>query len=181
MDCPRCRIPLTDNSFKDVNFEECPQCHGIWVHKQTDISQTKDQLVPDLVWMDFNIWQHEDKFTVSKHPIDCPKCGIGLVGLMYQETDVEIDFCIQCEGVWLDKGEFNKIITALTKQSETMNFNEYLRASLNEAGELITGDKNLSEEWRDFTTILRLMQYRLYAEKPAWLRSVMAGQIVSPR
>ena len=38
----------------------------------------------------------------------CPVCNINLV--MTERQGVEIDYCPQCRGVWLDRGELDKII-----------------------------------------------------------------------
>ena len=38
----------------------------------------------------------------------CPNCEETLV--MTERQGVEIDYCPQCRGVWLDKGELDKII-----------------------------------------------------------------------
>ncbi len=41
-------------------------------------------------------------------PFDCPRCGVGLA--MSERQGIEIDYCPQCRGVWLDRGELDKII-----------------------------------------------------------------------
>ncbi|RHW17850.1 hypothetical protein D1610_04835 [Sphingomonas gilva] len=38
----------------------------------------------------------------------CPVCKVGLH--MSDRQGVEIDYCPQCRGVWLDRGELDKII-----------------------------------------------------------------------
>ena len=38
----------------------------------------------------------------------CPNCNETLV--MTERQGVEIDYCPKCRGVWLDKGELDKII-----------------------------------------------------------------------
>ncbi|MGH7493248.1 MAG: zf-TFIIB domain-containing protein [bacterium] len=38
----------------------------------------------------------------------CPACQIELK--MAERQGVEIDYCSQCRGVWLDRGELDKII-----------------------------------------------------------------------
>ena len=38
----------------------------------------------------------------------CPVCAVPLV--MSDRQGVEIDYCPQCRGVWLDRGELDKII-----------------------------------------------------------------------
>jgi Zn-finger nucleic acid-binding protein len=37
----------------------------------------------------------------------CPVCRVALV--MSERHGVEIDYCPQCRGVWLDRGELDKI------------------------------------------------------------------------
>ena len=41
-------------------------------------------------------------------PFDCPRCGAGLT--MSERQGIEIDYCSQCRGVWLDRGELDKLI-----------------------------------------------------------------------
>jgi Zn-finger nucleic acid-binding protein len=38
----------------------------------------------------------------------CPTCRVNLV--MSERQGIEIDYCPQCRGVWLDRGELDKII-----------------------------------------------------------------------
>jgi Zn-finger nucleic acid-binding protein len=38
----------------------------------------------------------------------CPQCNLDLQ--MTERSAVEIDYCPQCRGVWLDRGELDKII-----------------------------------------------------------------------
>ena len=38
----------------------------------------------------------------------CPSCRVNLV--MSERQGIEIDYCPQCRGIWLDRGELDKII-----------------------------------------------------------------------
>jgi uncharacterized protein len=38
----------------------------------------------------------------------CPICSVDLT--MSERQGIEIDYCPQCRGVWLDRGELDKII-----------------------------------------------------------------------
>lgn len=40
--------------------------------------------------------------------MNCPVCNVSLT--MTERQNVEIDYCHQCRGVWLDRGELEKII-----------------------------------------------------------------------
>jgi len=42
------------------------------------------------------------------HIMKCPVDGVDLV--MTERQGVEIDYCPQCRGIWLDRGELDKII-----------------------------------------------------------------------
>ena len=44
----------------------------------------------------------------AAHSMPCPVCKVPLV--MSERQGVEIDYCPQCRGVWLDRGELDKII-----------------------------------------------------------------------
>lgn len=42
------------------------------------------------------------------HSLLCPVCRVDLV--MTERQGIEIDYCPKCRGVWLDRGELDKII-----------------------------------------------------------------------
>lgn len=41
--------------------------------------------------------------------MNCPHCP-DVTLLMHERQGVEIDYCPQCRGVWLDRGELDKLI-----------------------------------------------------------------------
>ena len=45
---------------------------------------------------------------MTEAAMPCPVCRVPLV--MSERQGVEIDYCPQCRGVWLDRGELDKII-----------------------------------------------------------------------
>lgn len=40
--------------------------------------------------------------------MNCPNCNVTL--LISNRQEIEIDYCPQCRGIWLDRGELDKII-----------------------------------------------------------------------
>jgi len=40
--------------------------------------------------------------------MQCPVCNIDL--LLAERNGIEIDYCSKCRGIWLDRGELDKII-----------------------------------------------------------------------
>lgn len=45
----------------------------------------------------------------------CPNCNETL--LMSERMGVEVDYCPKCRGVWLDKGELDKLLAIAAEQA----------------------------------------------------------------
>ena len=56
----------------------------------------------------------EKKRLKELHHMRCPKCGMELIAIDYK--GIEVDKCSECEGVWLDAGEF-EVVSKLEKSS----------------------------------------------------------------
>lgn len=52
----------------------------------------------------------------------CPNCDVNLV--MSEKKGIEIDYCPQCRGIWLDKGELDKIVERSIDFEPQQNFDE---------------------------------------------------------
>lgn len=46
----------------------------------------------------------------------CPSCAATLV--MSERQGVEIDYCPKCRGIWLDRGELDKILERSAQSSQ---------------------------------------------------------------
>ena len=55
----------------------------------------------------------------------CPNCNVNLV--MTERNSVEIDYCPDCRGVWLDRGELDKIIERSSQSNQNTASNETYR------------------------------------------------------
>lgn len=54
----------------------------------------------------------------------CPSCDETL--LMSEKTGIEIDYCPNCRGIWLDRGELDKIIErSADHYSKKENYDKY--------------------------------------------------------
>ena len=45
----------------------------------------------------------------------CPACRVSLV--MSERSGIEIDYCPHCRGIWLDRGELDKIVERSARES----------------------------------------------------------------
>jgi Zn-finger nucleic acid-binding protein len=179
MKCPRCDEELQSRTIGTVRIEECPQCRGIWLDED-DLRRAKDEADPDLRWMDFGLWKHEDRFAIATKPVRCPRCKIEMAAVDYDNTKVVVDCCAKCKGVWLDGAEFSKIIDALSEELLTKSVSDYARVSLKEAEEIITGPEGLVSEWKDFLTVLRMLEYRVFSKNPTVNKALSEIQARSP-
>lgn len=161
--CPICRVALRRAALAGVEIDECPDCKGTWFEDQ-ELELAKDHTDHDLAWMDFEIWKHPEKFRLGERHLRCPDGHGELIEVQYAGTPVTVDYCVGCRGVWLDKGDFANTIQCLEEALTTMSASEYLRASLAEARELVTGPESFLSEWRDLRAVLRLMRFRFFVE-----------------
>ncbi len=166
--CPKCDGALETKNIGPVEVDECRQCKGVWFEKD-ELRQAKDFVDSDLHWMDFDVWKHEDQFQAEVSPLACVACAKPMVTLNYGSTAVQIHSCLSCRGIWLDGEEFRKIIDSLEEELLTKSFAQYVKESIQEAKEIFSGPESFASEWKDFETILRLMEYRLFVEHPALL------------
>jgi Zn-finger nucleic acid-binding protein len=174
MDCPKCEIPLRPCKIGSVSLDECSRCGGIWFDKN-EIEEAKDEIDPDLRWMDFRIWSPQHRFHITGEVHDCPKCKIAKLQLIaYREPDVGVLYCPSCEGTWLDGGDLENIIYALGREADARSAPDYLKDSLKEASEILTRPQNMVSEWRDLKAVLRLLAYRIFVENPK-LKSILMG------
>jgi len=70
----------------------------------------------------------------------CPVCDVTLS--ISAREGVEIDFCPQCRGVWLDRGELDKIIDRVATTQASPDFDERSR-------ERAVGTNRVDEARRD--------------------------------
>ena len=179
MNCPKCEMELEQRDVEGVELNHCPACKGHWFDDQ-ELRKVKDVANTDLNWMDFELWKHPDRFRASTADSLCPRCGKEMVAIDYNTTEIEVDFCPQCRGVWLDRWEFEKIIATLTEELLTMTQSEYIEATIQEAKEILSGPESFLSEWRDFITVLRMLEYRVAAGHPDLANAIIAAQRIGP-
>ncbi len=51
--------------------------------------------------------------------MQCPSCSVTL--LLSEKQGVEIDYCPECRGVWLDRGELEKITERLHQAERSLD------------------------------------------------------------
>ena len=110
MQCPRDGSALNSEKYEgDVVVDRCPSCHGFWL----DSGELKS--VQEIIEHDYsgqlnqiNVVAQAYEFARQKTlpDIKCPKCGGDLNAKEYSYcSQILIDCCEDCGGMWLDAGE----------------------------------------------------------------------------
>lgn len=165
MKCPKCEKELKEVPFQGVKIDSCSSCKGYWFEKD-ELRKAKDEKEESLNWMDVDLWESEEKFRISKDEILCPDCGMPLYEVNYGDSDIKLDVCNICEGMWLDEGEFRKIIKYLKEKGGDKIMQDYFKTLLEETGEVLLGPESLEEEAKDLFTVLSLLKYRFAGKHP---------------
>jgi Zn-finger nucleic acid-binding protein len=179
MECPVDGSTLETHPVHSVNIEECPQCKGLWF-EEGELRKAKDASEPDLNWLDFDLWSDQDFFNADWSSRKCLHCGKNMATISYADTGVKVEYCLDGHGIWLDKGEFQAIVEALSEEIPSKDISDFVKASLEEAKEIFVGDEGFVSEWKDFLTVTRLLQYRVLVDNPRVAELLIALQTSSP-
>lgn len=171
MNCPNCGKQLKPTTYLGLKIEECNSCGGMWFDRD-ELRRAKDNQDADLQWLDFELFEDKkEKYREVKGGKVCPKDNTKLVSKTYAESKVGIDVCEKCQGVWLDKTEFEKIIKYLVNIVTSKPASEYAKETVKEFEEIFTGSESRISEIKDFIAVVKFFQLRLAVENP-WTTQV---------
>jgi Zn-finger nucleic acid-binding protein len=115
MKCPIDQTELQAQSYEaDIEVGACPSCGGMWLEKgeleaiedvrEHDYSEELARM-PDLGYRAYELALQKGGRTLK-----CPKCGVEMESREYARcSQVMIDVCPSCHGIWLDKGELEAL------------------------------------------------------------------------
>lgn len=176
MNCPSCQAAATSKILHSVTIDECSSCEGIWFDSD-EMRIAKDSIDADLNWLDPHFAINTDEIRAKNSQLGCPKCkNQKLVTLYYDNTNIEIDLCCGCHGMWLQKGELEKIIEQLEQKLLGMTVGDYAQESLREIKEIFNGQESVASEWRDLSNLLRLLQYKILSSRPVIQKTLQIVQ-----
>lgn len=170
--CPRCKISLDKALFYNTEVDYCPSCLGMFFEEE-ELRWAKDEKDQNLVWLDIDLWKDEKKFRLNYGIRLCPYCRLSLYEVYYGTSQVIIDVCNICKGIWLDRGEFKKIINFLKEEADQKVLNEYGKSLLEEFREIFAGHETIREEIQDFLILLKLLNYKFLAQHPKISKAIL--------
>lgn len=163
MTCPKCKKPLKTALLWAVEVSYCSSCLGLWFDKD-ELRWAKDTKDARLRWLDIDLWEKKSKFRLAYGIRRCPSCRVPLYEVYYGDSKVIIDVCNLCQGVWLDRGEFKKIIDYLKEKADYEILHNSAKNIFKEVSEVFTGPERLREEIVDVFVVLTALYYKLLAK-----------------
>lgn len=110
MKCPSCNTDLVQTKHSGVDVELCQSCQGMWLSRQ-ELNQLEDEVF-DLGDDEKGTLAFDSTATTGK----CPQCGKPMRGFEYRFYDLEMKFCEDGHGFWLDKDEDKRVLELMKKE-----------------------------------------------------------------
>ena len=150
--CPACEANLNLYDLYGIEIEGCPRCKGLWLEKE-ELKKLKDRSDSGswrtLRWMDDEVEAIEKTNAVPSGRV-CPKCqGEKLVCTSFGDSRVMLDWCPSCHGVWLDRGDFQEMLSYLREELDELSPAEMKKKVYEEIGEIWHGPEDKISEVLD--------------------------------
>lgn len=100
--CPKCAEKLWHLGREGNVIEVCSGCEGMWFDG--------GELTVIL-----GVYRRIETGEGKPTEVACVRCSAKLVELPYPGTDVDVDVCPDCRGVWLDRGELTTLKADLSR------------------------------------------------------------------
>lgn len=112
MKCPRCGVDLQPAERHKLQLNLCPSCKGMWL-EHDELDQLEDEV------FDFgDRWKGTLVFSSTATSDKCPECTASLQRFRYRFYDLEMEFCPNQHGYWLEDDEDTRVLE-LMKREET--------------------------------------------------------------
>ncbi|MFN8641197.1 MAG: zf-TFIIB domain-containing protein [Candidatus Binatia bacterium] len=107
MTCPKCTGALQAVRVGTTEVDRCPQCGGVWCddHELQTLLDGPRQALAAL--------RGGAGDELDQRPAICPRDGARLTRMFSSRTrTVTVDACPDCQGIWLDGGELDRLVGA---------------------------------------------------------------------
>jgi Zn-finger nucleic acid-binding protein len=110
MKCPNCDNDLVQTKRDRIEVQYCPSCRGMWLNRQ-ELQELEDEA--------FDLGEDEKGtliFSATATTRKCPQCSKLMKRFEYRLYDLEMDFCEDGHGFWLDADEDKRVLDLMKKE-----------------------------------------------------------------
>jgi len=114
MNCPKCDDQrLTTNRVGEIEVDHCHECGGLWLDR-SELPKLLEANPADVK----TLRRGSDRQNANSRRGKCPRCSKDLLRISSAlKKQVTVDSCPDCEGVWLDGGEFNELFEEKNRET----------------------------------------------------------------
>jgi Zn-finger nucleic acid-binding protein len=165
MNCPRDGATLRTATTRGVRYRRCPTCSGNWIPNDK-LRVLKDSAARgEYRWIDLDLWKDREKFRAGRQEkLVCPKDRQAMVTVRYGESNVRVDVCAKCAGVWLDASDYTKIAKYLEQRVNSETVAGYTGELRDEFVDVFTNPRHAGSEAGSFFKVLHLLELRFGVE-----------------
>ena len=110
MECPRCGVPLVPTMRHKLQVNYCQSCKGMWL-EHGELNELEDEV------FDFgDRWKGTLVFSSTASTDKCPECGTQLQRFKYRFYDLEMEFCPNQHGYWLEDDEDTRVLELMKRE-----------------------------------------------------------------
>ncbi|HEX4387389.1 MAG TPA: zf-TFIIB domain-containing protein [Steroidobacteraceae bacterium] len=110
MQCPRCNVTLVPVVRHKISVGQCPSCKGMWLERP-ELGELEDEV------FDFgDRWKGTLIFGSTATSDKCPECAALLQRFAYRFHDLEMEFCPNQHGYWLEADEDTRVLELMQKE-----------------------------------------------------------------
>lgn len=114
MKCPNGDAELAPEKRDGVEMEICPSCHGMWLTRQ-ELEQLEDEV--------FDFGDNEKGSLMldsASSTRNCPECEKPLRTFEYRFYDLQLEFCPDQHGYWLDADEDKRVLELMKREEKNL-------------------------------------------------------------
>lgn len=103
MNCPKCDSTLERKTYRGIEVDYCGNSKGMWLDAE-ELDELEDQA--------YDKDEYKGSLVVSSTPTEypCPHCGQPLSRFQYRLYSLELEYCENGHGYWLDENEAERVL-----------------------------------------------------------------------
>ena len=114
MKCSTCNADLVPMKRDGIEMEVCPTCSGMWLTCR-ELEELEDEV------FDFGDDEKGSLMLESQaSQRQCPQCGKPMRSFEYRLYELQLDFCTDGHGYWLDADEDKRVLDLMKKEEANL-------------------------------------------------------------
>ena len=102
MKCPKCSYEMKNTEYKNVTYDQCRNCGGLWFDALEAEELAETNRASEIDSGDAK----QGKVYNAVREIDCPVCNLRMLAVQdVEQPHIKLESCPTCHGTFFDAGE----------------------------------------------------------------------------